>query len=134
MARILRGESPVIYGNGEQTRDFILVRDTARIATELGRHEELAGSTIHIATGKEVSIRDIIDRICRISGYRGKVATASPRPGDVLRHCGDASRMKRILGEVGLCSLDEGLAETWEWYRRRAEDSGQQRRPVKPGA
>ncbi len=131
MARILRSESPVIYGNGRQSRDFIFVRDTARIATELGRHQELAGETIHVATGREVCIGDLIERICRISGYKGKVTMAPSRPGDVQRHCGDARRMERVLGEVSLCSLEDGLAETWDWYRRKTEESSRHRVPAK---
>ena len=120
MRRILRGEPPVIYGSGAQTRDFTFVRDTARLAVELGKHDELDGAVVNLGSGSEVAIRDLVERICRISRYTGEVRTAPPRPGDVLRHCADVSVLRRVLGTIPLSPLDQGLAETWEWYRARS--------------
>jgi UDP-glucose 4-epimerase len=120
VTRILRGVPPVIFGDGTQTRDFIFVRDTARLAVELGKRDELGGSVINLGSGREVAIRDLINSICRISHYAGEVLTAPPRPGDVLRHCADVSVLRRILGDVPLRSMEEGLAETWQWYRLRS--------------
>jgi len=117
MNRILRGEPPVISGSGAQTRDFTFVRDTALLAVELGKHDELHGAVVNLGSGREVAIRDLVEKICRISRYTGEVRTAPPRPGDVLRHCADVSVLRQVLGEVSLSSLEQGLAETWEWYR-----------------
>jgi GDP-L-fucose synthase len=72
---------------------------------------------MNLGSGREVAIRDLVEKICRISRYTGEVQTAPPRPGDVLRHCADVSFLQQVLGEVSLSSLEQGLAETWEWYR-----------------
>ncbi len=122
MTRILRGETPVIFGDGRQTRDFSFVRDTARLAVELGKHDEIAGTVVHLGSGREIGIRDLVDRICRIAGYAGAVRTDPARPADVLRHCADVSLLRQILGEVSICTFEEGLAETWEWYRKRGRE------------
>jgi len=117
---ILRGEPPVIFGDGLQTRDFMFVRDTARLAVELGKRDETAGRIIHLGSGKETSIRELIDLICRTGGYAGEVRTAPARPGDVLHHCADVTLLRRILGDISLTPFEQGLEETWDWYRKRA--------------
>ena len=89
----------MISGSGAQTRDFTFVRDTARLAVELGKHDELDGAVVNLGSGREVAIRDLVERICRISRYTGEVRTAPPRPGDVLRHCADVSVLRRVLGD-----------------------------------
>lgn len=118
MDRILRGEPPVIQGTGEQTRDFIYVRDTIRLTIDLCRREDLKGSVLNVGTGVETSILDLVRRICRIAGCSRNIRYEPARPADVLRHCADISALKAAAGAPRLHSLDEGLEETWEWYRR----------------
>lgn len=73
---LLRGGLPLIQGSGEQTRDFVIVRDTARQAVDLAARDELRGRTFNLGTGVEVSIKTLVQRICVIAGYRGPVSTA----------------------------------------------------------
>jgi len=117
MRRLLRGESPIIQGTGSQTRDFIYVGDTARIAVELTKREELSDSVVNVGTGAEVAIRDLIKRICRIAGYDGDIDSEPARPGDVSRHCADIAALRVALPGLRFRSLEEGLRMTWEWYR-----------------
>jgi UDP-glucose 4-epimerase len=124
MSRILRGEAPLITGTGEQTRDFIYVRDTARLAVDLAKRDDLRGRTLNLGTGVEVAIRALVLRICDIAGYRGPLATAPARAGDVLRHCADIAALRSVLGTVDLQPLDRGLEETWAWYREQAGRGG----------
>jgi len=98
----------------------MFVRDTARIAVELGKHEKLAGRVLNLGSGVEVSIGELIGRICRIAGYAGPVAKAPPRPGDVLRQRAAVHAARKVLGRIGLRPLEDGLIETWDWYRSRA--------------
>lgn len=121
MTRLVRGEPPIISGTGDQTRDFMFVRDTARIAVELGRHEDLIGRVLNLGSSVEVSISDLIGRICDIAGYAGPVAKAPPRPGDVSRQCADVHAVREALGEIALQPLKDGLIETWDWYCSRVE-------------
>jgi UDP-glucose 4-epimerase len=120
MRRLLRGEAPVIQGSGEQTRDFIFVRDTARLAVDLGKREDLKGRTFNLGSGVEISIRSLMERICEIAGYRGPVSTAPARPGDVARHCADVRALRSLGGGAPLQSFEGALRETWAWYKERA--------------
>ena len=117
MSKLLRGEAPVIQGTGQQTRDFIFVRDTARMAVELAQRDELRGRTFNLGTGVETSIADLIRRICSIAGYQGPVTAAPGRAGDVQRHCADVRELQAVAGRTELQSMDRGLEETWAWYR-----------------
>jgi UDP-glucose 4-epimerase len=110
----------VIQGSGEQTRDFVFVKDTARVAVDLGRREELKGKTFNLGSGVEISIRALIARICDIAGYRGPISTAPGRAGDVQRHCADV-RALQAAAQVDRTPLDRGLEETWAWYRSRSK-------------
>src|SRR6185503_15749130 len=120
MTRLLRGEPPVIQGTGEQTRDFIFVRDTARLAVELAMRDELRGRTFNLGSGVEISINDLVRRICAVAGYSGAIQKAPARAGDVHRHCADVRALQGVAGSVALHSIDRGLEETWSWYRAQA--------------
>jgi UDP-glucose 4-epimerase len=117
MKRILKGDPPIIFGTGNQTRDFIFVQDTARIAVELSKLDGLYSETVNIGTGVETSIEDLIRRICRVSGYEGSIEHGPARPGDVSRHCADGKKFAKTGVSLRLHTLDEGLRTTWEWYR-----------------
>lgn len=114
--RLLRGQAPVINGNGLQTRDFMYVNDTVKLVISLAKREELYGRVINIGTGKETSVKDIIEHLCRLGGYRGKIDKKPERLGDVRRHCADISLLRSLVGGLSLCTLDDGLAETYKWY------------------
>lgn len=119
MTKLLRGEPPVIQGTGEQTRDFIFVRDTARLTAELAARDELRGRTFNLGSGVEISVSDLVRRICAVAGYRGEILKAPARAGDVHRHCADVRALQGVAGGVTLHSIDRGLEETWAWYRAR---------------
>ncbi|MDO8503231.1 MAG: GDP-mannose 4,6-dehydratase [bacterium] len=116
--RLLKGETPVVYGDGLQTRDFMFVADTVRLALMLARRENVYGKVVNLGTGCETPIRDIVKRLCSIAGYKGRVKKTLPRAGDVRRHCADISLLRSLVGKMALRPLEEGLTETWEWYAR----------------
>lgn len=116
--RLLDGQPPLIQGNGLQTRDFMYVGDTARLALALVKKEDLGGVIINLGTGTETTICDVVKSLCRISGYNGEVVYASSRAGDVSRHCADIKVLKSLMDGLSLKTLEEGLIETWEWYNR----------------
>lgn len=119
--RILSGMPPIINGDGLQTRDFIFVEDTVRLALNLAKREGLYGGVINLGTGREVNIRDLVDYICQVSGYKGEIVYAPARLGDVRRHCAEIGLLKSLIDEFSLLPFDKGLARTWEWYYQRQE-------------
>jgi UDP-glucose 4-epimerase len=116
--RCLGGEPPIIYGDGHQTRDFTYVAETADILATLAVHEAAAGEVFNICRGQEISVIELAERICRLTGATVRPLFLPGRPGDVRRLWGDASKLKRTIGRKPELSIDEGLARTVDWFRK----------------
>lgn len=118
--RILAGESPRLQGDGEQTRDFIYVGDTVAGLLALADEPALKGEVANLGSGRETSIREIVEAIVELMGWEGGIEHDPARAADVRRHCADTSRAEKYLGPVATTPLREGLARTVDWYRERA--------------
>ncbi len=123
MLRALAGEALIVFGDGEQTRDFTFVDDTARGIMLAGTSERAVGETVNLGFGREVSI----NRLARIMGeVVGRtdleVQHHDPRPGDVLRLCCDATKAKGILGYAPEIDLKSGLRRLFDWYQQMGVD------------
>jgi UDP-glucose 4-epimerase len=114
--RLLDGVPPVIEGDGLQTRDFIYVEDTVAAMLALATTDATSGRTLNVASGRETSIREIVETLCEIAGYAGEVVEAPARVADVRRHRADVSRVERLLGTVARTPLRDGLARTYAWH------------------
>jgi UDP-glucose 4-epimerase len=118
IGRALRGEPVIIYGDGEQTRDFIFVREVADAAVRIYEEPATRGQILNIATGHELSINRLARTIFEILDSEVPILYEACRPGDVLRHCGGADLARRLIGFEPQVTLKEGLAETVAWYRK----------------
>lgn len=117
-ARLMRGEMPVIYGDGEQTRDFIYVEDTVNGLLLAHEIPDARGQVINLASGKEISIVEVMRGICAYFNYDGHIEYREARPADVRRHRGDIQRAQKILGFTPQVNFDEGLRRTLDWYTK----------------
>ena len=115
--RIRSNQAPVIEGDGLQTRDFIYVGDTVENLLRLASLPESKGKIFNLGSGKETTIRSIIETLCKILGYQGNIKFLPTRPADVRRHCAEIGLAKTYLGEISLTPLEEGLIKTVEWYQ-----------------
>jgi len=113
ISRVLQGENPIIYGDGEQTRDFIYVKDVVRANMLVMEKGE---GVYNIASGKSVSINELARLICRIAGKNIDPIYEKEREGDIRHSVADISRTKEI-GFKPNYSLEEGLAETIEYWK-----------------
>jgi UDP-glucose 4-epimerase len=114
---VKRGEPIEIQGDGEQTRDFIFVRDTADAFVRICEAEASRGQVINVATGRETSIRNLVTRLLRIMGVPDHpTVQTNPRPGDVRRHCGSIKLAQRLIQFEPAAMTDEQLTETVDWY------------------
>jgi len=114
---VLLGKRLIVYGDGEQTRDFVFVDDiSAGIASALA--VEKGGNAYQLGTGAETSINELIGMIQGCVGDFGQVSVTyePPRKGEVLRNYSDISLARQALGYSPRVSLPEGLARTWEWF------------------
>lgn len=114
--RILRGEAPVVYGDGSQTRDYTYVSDTVEGILGAFSCPEARGRIVNIASGRELSILTLIEKIAATMHYKGELVHKPARPGDVLRHKGDISLAKKLFGYRPRTGIDEGLKKTVDWY------------------
>ncbi len=119
--RILTGKTPVIYSDGNQSRDFIYVDDTVRGMIDIYKNNATRGKEINIAAGKEVKIKDLIAIIVKEMAYKGKILRKPERPADVRRHRAETKLAKELLGFKPKISFEEGIQRTLDWYRKKAE-------------
>ena len=121
--RILEGKSPIVYGDGKQTRDYIYVKDTAEGFIKIYNVKSTRGRVINIASGKEITILDVIKYICKAMNYDGKIEFRPPRKADVRRHRGDISLAKKLIEFEPITPFREGIKKTVEWYKKISKKS-----------
>jgi UDP-glucose 4-epimerase len=113
-ARIARGETLNIFGDGEQTRDFIDVADVAAANVAAAENPEARG-TFNIGTGTGITINRLVEILRGVTGEYFEVLYGAPRPGDV-RHCtADATRLHEILGIWPGTDIPENLKRYYSW-------------------
>jgi UDP-glucose 4-epimerase len=117
MNRLRDGETPRIFGNGKQTRDYVYVGDVVAATLAAADHE---GGVFNVGTGQETSVLDLYEHVQRVSGITREPEFADPRPGELQRSVLDLTLAQRELGWRPTHSLEDGLAETWDWVRRSA--------------
>jgi UDP-glucose 4-epimerase len=118
MLRCWAGKPMVVFGDGQQTRDFTYVSDTARGIIQAGCSEKAVGETINLGFGTEIAIRDLAHEVGRVLGRpNAAVVHDEPRPGDVLRLYADMSRARRLIDYAPSIGLGAGLGRLWQWYQ-----------------
>ena len=110
------GGRPIVEGDGEQTRDFIYVKDTVRALILAYEREESRGKIINLGTGKDISINELLQGICKYMNYTGEWEHRPARTSDVRKLCADTKKAKKILGFTPEISFEEGIIKTLDWY------------------
>jgi UDP-glucose 4-epimerase len=118
----LNGESPVVFGDGTQTRDFIYVEDTAYWLCRVAECENLIGETVNLGSGRETSVRELASVVCEAAGARGLAARhMPPRPGDVQRHLAGVEKARKLLGFDTRTGLHDGVRKLLDFLRAGGE-------------
>jgi UDP-glucose 4-epimerase len=120
--RILSDEVPVIYWDGEQSRDFIYVANTADGAIEVYEHKNTRGKVLNIASGKDTTINTVVRTIAKLLNCDKPVIYQEKRPGDVRRHIANTFLARDLIGFTPKISLEEGMKLTVEWYKKSYQD------------
>lgn len=116
-SRLLNGQRPVIFEDGEQKRDLVSVQDIARACRLALEVPEAAGQVFNIGTGRPYTIREVAERIAHVLGkpHLGPEIKGKYRSGDI-RHCySDITLAGRVLGYQPTVSLEEGIENLAEW-------------------
>ena len=120
----LRGESPRIHGDGEQTRDFTYVLDAVDANLAAADAPKAAGQVINVAGGRRTSLNELLATIQRLAGSRVVPQHGPPRAGDVRHSLADIGRARELLDWAPRIGLEEGLRHTVDALR-----SGDRRHP-----
>jgi UDP-glucose 4-epimerase len=113
-------ERPVIFGDGEQTRDFTYVANVVDGVLRAAAAPEASGEVINVATGGRISLNDLLRTLQRLTGETGAARYEPARAGDVRDSQADIAKAERLLGYRPLVRLDDGLQRTLEWFRKPA--------------
>lgn len=115
--RALQGEPITIYGDGEQTRDFIYVKDIAAANAYFATQSPATG-VFNVAYGRKITIKELATTICQLTNSRSELRHASARAGDVKHSMASVERL-RAAGFVPTGSLPDGLAATVDYFKTK---------------
>ena len=118
--RIKNGGKPIIHGDGEQTRDFIYVKDTVRGLIMAFENENSRGKIMNLGSGKDISMNHLLKLICDYMGYTGEWDHREGRTSDVRKLCADITRARNEIGFEPATSFEDGIRETLDWYKQNS--------------
>lgn len=119
IAAMLRGQQPTIYGDGLQSRDFTYIDNVVHGNLLAAKAPNVAGMTMNLATGGQVTLLELVDKLNRLLGTSIEPVHAEPRPGDIKHSRADISLAREYLDFTPVVDFDAGLARTLEWYQNR---------------
>jgi UDP-N-acetylglucosamine/UDP-N-acetyl-alpha-D-glucosaminouronate 4-epimerase len=112
---LLEGRQPVIYGDGEQTRDFTYVANVVDGVLRACEAPKAAGEMMNVATGGRISLNELLRVMNQLLGTNLQAIYKEPRAGDVRDSQADITRARTLLGYAPSVSLEEGLRRTLDW-------------------
>ena len=117
--RVLSGQPPIIYGDGDQTRDYMYINDLVRAYDLILKDNRSLREVINFGTGKDIKIIDLANKIIDLCGKEGKIEPVhvAPRPGEIKKMIADYSKAKKLLGWKPKYTLERGLKEFVKWYK-----------------
>jgi nucleoside-diphosphate-sugar epimerase len=117
--KMLAGEQPTIYGDGEQSRDFTYIDNVvhANLLAAAAPAEKVSGKMMNAATGARITLNQTFEILCGLTGYSGKPAYVDGRAGDIRDSLADIGLAGELLGYQPIVDFREGLRRTVEWYR-----------------
>jgi UDP-glucose 4-epimerase len=117
ITKILRGETPTIFGDGEQSRDFTYVANVVEANLLACKAPGASGGVFNIACADRVTVNDLAEKINRNLGTSVRPVHVDPRPGDIRHSFADISAAESVLKYHPLLGFDEGLNKTINWYK-----------------
>jgi UDP-glucose 4-epimerase len=117
ISKLLRGQSPVIYGDGQQSRDFVYIENVVDANMKAAAIPAAAGGTFNVGTGRSVSLLVVLEHLQRALGTNIAPKMEPARIGDVRDSLADISQAEQILGYSPRVNLEEGLSRTAAFYQ-----------------
>ena len=120
ITKVIRGERPVIYGDGEQSRDFIHVKNVVQANIVATESRAAAGEAVNIACGTGLTVNGLFEAVNKVLGTGVEAVYAEPRPGDIKHSVADIEKSRHLLGYEPSVTFMDGLRETVSWYKKRS--------------
>jgi nucleoside-diphosphate-sugar epimerase len=120
---MLRGEQPVVYGDGEQSRDFSYVTNVVRANLLAATAPGVEGRVFNIACGQGYNLLELVATVNRVLGTDITPAHTAPRVGDIRHSLADITRAREMLGYQVEVEFEEGLCRLITWYREQGEQN-----------
>jgi nucleoside-diphosphate-sugar epimerase len=117
MLAILRGESPVIFGDGEQSRDFTYIDNVVDETLRACEALEASGMVFNGGTGERITLNEVLKLLEKITDKTIRAKYDPPRAGDIRDSQADISLARTFLGYEPRVPFEEGLRRTWNWYK-----------------
>ena len=122
--RLLDGRAMTVFGDGSQTRDYVFVKDVARANLAAAQRDlppigRLDARAFNVGTGIETSVVQLADALRRVAGSSTPAEHAPARPGELARSAVSVDRAKQLLGWQPTVRLEDGLAETFAYFKAR---------------
>jgi nucleoside-diphosphate-sugar epimerase len=119
IAALSTGQTPVIYGDGEQSRDFTYVANVVEANLRAAETTRGVGQVINVANGERVTLNELLDRLKQITGNADvRAEYRDARVGDVKHSLADITRAREFLGYEPQVGLEEGLRHTIDWWKQ----------------
>lgn len=118
MLAVLQGNPPLVYGDGEQSRDFTYIENVVDETLRACEAKGASGMVFNGGTGATVTLNQVLKLLEKVSGKKIQAKYDPPRTGDIRDSQADISLARKVLGYRPLVQFEEGLQRTWEWYKQ----------------
>jgi len=109
---------PTIFGNGQQTRDFVFVKDVVQANLLAATSEDAPGQVFNVGTGAAIAVNDLWYKIAALNHYTADPEYSQARPGDILHSLASIQEATERIGFQPSVTLDDGLSRTFAWYQK----------------
>jgi nucleoside-diphosphate-sugar epimerase len=117
MLAVIEGKRPVIYGDGEQSRDFTYIDNIVDETLRACEAKGASGMVFNGGTGARITLNNVVKLLEKITGKKIEAKYDLPRAGDIRDSQADVSLAHKVLGYEPLVHFEEGLRRTWDWYK-----------------
>jgi len=114
---LIQGQPPVVYGDGEQSRDFTYIENVVDETLRACEAPGASGKVFNGGTGARITLNQVLQLLEKISGQKIQAKYDAPRPGDIRDSQADIALARQVLGYEPRVHFEEGLRRTWEWYK-----------------
>jgi len=114
---ISQGKSPIIYGDGSQSRDFTFIDNVVQANIKAAENPDISG-VFNTACGTKITVNDLAKELMNIIGREVDIIYEPPRTGDILHSLADSSKAKNSFDYEPTVSINDGLKETVAWFQK----------------